>query len=141
MAEERNKPEKEAGVSAPKSESGDSGSESAQQQEQRIQLQIDDSSAVTAYANFFRVARSPEELIIDLGVTPQPFGTPNQSIRMSHRIIMNYYTAKRLLHVLQLTIQHHEATFGVLETDIRKRARPEALIQPPSQQPGPPAGP
>jgi hypothetical protein len=27
---------------------------------------------------------------------------------------------------LQLTIQRHEATFGVLETDVQKRVRPGA---------------
>ncbi len=36
----------------------------------------------------------------------------------------NSYTAKRLLHALQLTIQRHEATFGVLEIDVQKRIRP-----------------
>ena len=29
-----------------------------------------------------------------------------------------------MLHALQLTIQRHEQTFGVLETDVQKRVRP-----------------
>jgi len=37
---------------------------------------------------------------------------------------MNYYTAKRLLHALSLSVQRHEAVFGVLETDIQKRVKP-----------------
>jgi len=37
--------------------------------------------------------------------------------------VTNLYTAKRLLHVLQLTVQRHEATFGAIETDVQKRAR------------------
>jgi hypothetical protein len=29
-----------------------------------------------------------------------------------------------MLHALTLTIQRHEATFGVLETDVQKRVMP-----------------
>ena len=40
----------------------------------------------------------------------------------------NYYTAKRMLHALQLTVQRHEATFGVLETDVQKRVMSSARV-------------
>jgi hypothetical protein len=40
---------------------------------------------------------------------------------IKQRIVTNLYTAKRLLHVLQLTVGRHEATFGALETDVQKR--------------------
>jgi len=40
--------------------------------------------------------------------------------------VVNYYTAKRMLAALQLTIQRHEAAFGTLETDVQKRVRPNA---------------
>jgi hypothetical protein len=75
------------------------------------------------YANFCRVTGTPEELIIDFGLNPQPFGMPSHPIPVTQRIITNFYTAKRMLHALQLTIQRHEATFGVLETDVQKRVR------------------
>jgi len=39
-------------------------------------------------------------------------------------IAFDYYTAKRLLHALSLSVQRHEAVFGVLETDIQKRVKP-----------------
>lgn len=93
-------------------------------QPQRIQVQIDDSKALASYANFCRVTGTPEELIIDFGLNPQPVGIPTQPIVITQRIITNFYTAKRMLHALQLTVQRHEATFGVLETDIQKRVRP-----------------
>lgn len=95
-----------------------------QRQQQRVQVQIDDSKASSTYANFCRVTGTPEELIIDFGLNPQPVGIPTQPISINQRIITNYYTAKRMLQALQLTIQRHEATFGVLETDIQKRVRP-----------------
>ena len=34
---------------------------------------------------------------------------------------------ERMLHALTLTIQRHEATFGVLETDVQKRVMPGAM--------------
>ena len=90
---------------------------------QRVQVEIDDSKALALYANFCRVTGTPEELIIDFGLNPQPFGLPTHPIPVTQRIITNFYTAKRMLHALQLTIQRHEATFGVLETDVQKRVR------------------
>ncbi len=90
----------------------------------RVTVQIDDSKVMASYANFCRVTGTPEEVIIDFGLNPQPIGIPSQPIAVSQRIVMNFYTAKRMLHALQLTIQRHEATFGVLETDIQKRVRP-----------------
>jgi hypothetical protein len=91
---------------------------------QPVQVQIDDSKVAACYANFCRVTGTPEELIIDFGLNPQPVGIPTQAIPVTQRIVTNFYTAKRMLHALSLTIQRHEATFGVLETDIQKRVRP-----------------
>jgi hypothetical protein len=34
---------------------------------------------------------------------------------------MNFYTAKRLLSALAMTIQRHEQNFGNIELDVRKR--------------------
>jgi hypothetical protein len=45
-------------------------------------------------------------------------------VQVSQRIITNFYTAKRLLHALQLTLARHEQMFGVLETDVQKRIMP-----------------
>ena len=96
-----------------------------QPQAQRMQVQIDDSKVLASYANFCRVTGTPEELIIDFGLNPQPVGIPSQPIAVTQRIITNFYTAKRMLHALQLTVQRHEATFGVLEIDVNKRVRPQ----------------
>jgi hypothetical protein len=92
--------------------------------EQRAQVQIDDTKALACYANFCRVTGTPEELIVDFGLNPQPMGVPTQPIVITQRIITNFYTAKRMLHALTLTVQRHEQTFGVLETDVQRRVRP-----------------
>jgi hypothetical protein len=92
--------------------------------QQRPQTEIDDSKALALYANFCRVTGTPEEVILDVGLNQEPFGVPIHPIVITQRIITNFYTAKRMLHALQLTIQRHEQTFGVLETDVQKRVRP-----------------
>jgi hypothetical protein len=94
------------------------------QQAQQMQVEVDDGHISASYANFCRVTGSPEELIIDFGLNPQPVGVPKNPINVSQRVIVNYFTAKRLLHALSLSVQRHEAVFGVLETDIQKRVKP-----------------
>src|SRR5688572_18841194 len=83
---------------------------------------VDDKSiAAASYANFCRVTGTPEELIIDFGLNAQPFGAPVDPVHITQRIVTNYFTAKRLLHALHLSVQRHEQAFGVLETDVNKR--------------------
>jgi Protein of unknown function (DUF3467) len=89
----------------------------------RAQVSVDDVNAVAVYANFCRVTGTPEEVILDYGLNSQPFGTPTKPILVSQRIVLNFYTAKRMLHALDTTIQRHEATFGELETDVQKRIK------------------
>jgi hypothetical protein len=96
-----------------------------QQQQQAFHVDVDDSHVTASYANFCRVTGSPEELIIDFGLNPQPVGMPKNPITVTQRVIVNYYTAKRLLHALSLSVQRHESVFGVLETDIQKRLKPQ----------------
>ena len=91
--------------------------------QQQIQVNVEDRDALALYSNFCRVTGSPEELIIDFGLNPQPVGIPKDPIQVKQRIIVNYYTAKRLLAALNMSVQRHEAVFGVLETDIQKRLK------------------
>jgi hypothetical protein len=90
---------------------------------QPVQVHVKDDQAIACYANFCRVTGSPEELIVDFGLNPQPVGVPKDPINVNQRVIMNFFTAKRLLAALQMSVQRHEAVFGVLETDIQKRLR------------------
>jgi hypothetical protein len=87
------------------------------------QVQLDESAVTSCYANFCRVTGTPEELIIDFGLNTQPVGIPEKPIKVSQRIILNHFTAKRLLAALSMSVQRHEAAFGVLETDVRKRVQ------------------
>jgi hypothetical protein len=125
------KPEKESNPeSAAGGETGQAAGRAAPQaqgpqgQAQGQQVRVDDSKLVAMYANFCRVTGTPEELIIDFGLNPQPFGVPTEPVIVSQRIVTNFFTAKRMLHALQLTVQRHEQAFGVLETDVQKRVVP-----------------
>lgn len=89
-------------------------------------IHVDDSSCMACYANFCRVSSTAEELILDLGLNPHPYATGEATVKVSQRIIMNHYTAKRLLGALATALQRHESAFGTVETDIRKRVRPNA---------------
>ena len=85
------------------------------------QVEVDASKTPSNYASFCRLCGTPEELLTDFGVNSQATPLTTQPIEVSQRIVTGWHTAKRLLQVLQLTVERHEAAFGVLETDVRKR--------------------
>ena len=84
-------------------------------------VEVNDKNAVCLYANFCRVTGTPEELILDFGLNAQPFGVPTEPVEVKQRIVTNYFTAKRMLQALHMSVQRHEQAFGVLETDVQKR--------------------
>ncbi|MBA4032071.1 MAG: DUF3467 domain-containing protein [Planctomyces sp.] len=75
------------------------------------------------YSNFARVAGTPEEVVVDFGLDPMPFSNSARNIKISERVVMNYYTAKRLWAALGVSLQRYEQAFGTLETDVSKRAK------------------
>jgi hypothetical protein len=97
------------------------------QQQAPVQIPVDVEHMVSTYANFFRVTGTPEELVLDFGLNTQqvtPAGTP-EAVRLTQRLTMSFYTAKRLLNALQWAVSRYEGNFGVLETDFQKRLRPQ----------------
>lgn len=90
-------------------------------QQRQARVEVVDKNAVCLYANFCRVTGTPEELILDFGLNAQPFGVPTEPVEVKQRIVTNYFTAKRMLQALHMSVQRHEQAFGVLETDVQKR--------------------
>jgi hypothetical protein len=89
-----------------------------------VRLEMTTQGMTTTYANFFRVAGTFEELLLDFGFhTGLTVGTQTEPARVTHRMVMTFPTAKRLLGALQAAIQRHEQTFGPVETDPQKRVR------------------
>ncbi len=106
---------------SPPSDGDQAATQPAQEQAQRARVEVNDKDAVCLYANFCRVTGTPEELILDFGLNAQPFGVPTEPVDVKQRIVTNYFTAKRMLQALHMSVQRHEQAFGVLETDVQKR--------------------
>jgi hypothetical protein len=84
---------------------------------------VDSSGLSTNYANFARVTGTPEELVLDFGLNTQMTPTAGEPVKLTHRLVLNYFTAKRLLMALGMAVQQHERVYGVLETDVQKRVK------------------
>ena len=110
--------ESEARATQPQAPSQQSAREP---QRQPGQIEVNDTKAVASYANFCRVTGTPEELIVDFGLNKQVAGTSPETIQLTQRIIVNFFTAKRLAAALVMAVQRHEQAFGQLETDVQKR--------------------
>ncbi len=95
----------------------------AGQQQQQPQFPTDTSSISTVYTNFCHVSITPEELILDFGLNTQMTPSPTEAIKLTHRVVMNFYTAKRLMNALHFAVSRHESAFGALELDFNKRVR------------------
>jgi len=87
------------------------------------QFPVDTSHLSTAYANFCRVTGTPEELVLDFGLNTSMNPVPTEPVKLTHRLVVNFFTAKRLLGALHMAVQQHENVYGVLEVDIQKRMR------------------
>jgi|SRR5579871_5668673 len=98
-------------------------SEAAPQQAQPQPFAVDASQLSTVYANFCRVTGTPEELVLDFGLNTQMSPQPTEPIKLTHRLVLNFFTAKRLLGALSMAIHQHENVYGVLEVDVQKRVR------------------
>ena len=90
---------------------------------QMPQFQMDTSELSTIYTNFCHVTFLPEELILDFGLNTQMSPNPTEAIKLTHRVVMNFYTAKRLMNALLGVVSQYENTYGVLELDFQRRAR------------------
>src|SRR5437588_7018622 len=101
------------------------------------QFPTDYSQLSTVYTNFCRVSVTPEELALDFGLNTQMSPNPTEAIKLTHRVVMNFYTAKRLMNALLGVVSQYENTYGVLELDFQRRARniPRPGGQPARPQP------
>lgn len=87
------------------------------------QFQTDSSHLSTVYTNFCRVNVTPEELVLDFGLNTQLTPNPTEAVKLTHRVVMNFYTAKRLMNALIGVVSQFENNYGALELDFQKRMR------------------
>jgi len=97
--------------------------------QQQVRLAIDERNMKTSYANAFRTNGTAEEVLLDFGlnlVGPPVQVEGQQSVpqiifQVNERVILNYFSAKRLAITLSQLIRRHEEQFGELELDVNKR--------------------
>lgn len=82
---------------------------------------LDETALASDYTNFVRVTGTPEEVILDVGLNKQARTDDPGSVAVTRRIVLSFYTAKRLLNAITMSVRRHEANFGRLETDVRRR--------------------
>jgi hypothetical protein len=95
--------------------------------QQQIQLRIDEREMRTSYGNAFRTNGTAEEVVLDFGFnltapTPQG-GQPVIIFKVNERVILNWYSAKRLALTLGQIVRRHEEQFGQIELDVAKRQK------------------
>ena len=115
---------------------GGSVESQAQQQtgQQQVRMRIDQRDVHTCYANAFRTNATAEEVIVDFGLNqvvaaqPQPAGggaendpTGEIVFQINNRVILNYYSAKRLVLTLGQLIRRYEDQFGALQLNVAER--------------------
>ena len=98
---------------------------------QQLRLRVDERNMVSAYANGFRTNGTAEEIMIDFGLNvtvPQADQKAPQEMvfNVTNRVILNYYSAKRLAITLSQLIRRHEEQFGELELDVNKRRQADS---------------
>ena len=113
----------------------------AQQQtgRQQVRLRIDQRELNTCYANAFRTNATAEEVIVDFGlnqvVQASRQGSEGASsnepaneivFQLSSRVILNYYSAKRLVLTMGQLIRRYEEQFGELKLNVADRTRTPA---------------
>jgi hypothetical protein len=82
-----------------------------------------DPGLVVVYANFCRVTATPEEMFLDFGLSENPFAPGPKTITLTRTVILPPLGGKRLLAELTRAVAGYEAEHGVIELDVRKRAK------------------
>ena len=105
--------------------------EQAEQQtgNKKVRLRVNQSDMESTYANSFRPVASTEELMLDFGinqtypVTDSKKGGAQAEIvfNVSSRVIINYYTAKRLAIALGQVVNNYEKDFGEIQLNAAER--------------------
>jgi hypothetical protein len=89
-------------------------------------VEIDASGMRTTYTNFFRVTGNTDEVVLDLGFySGVTVKNGTEPAKLTDRLVMNFFTAKKLQDVLKTVVVRHEDAFGEIETDPNKRLRPK----------------
>ena len=82
----------------------------------QLKIRWDSSDIRSAYANVFNVTAIREEIVLLFGES-ESLDKDEKGVRLTNRILLNPFTAKRLLILLQNAVQKHESKYGPLEAE------------------------
>lgn len=87
----------------------------------KFPLKWDDSTMTTTYANVCNVASTQEEVTVLFGTNQTSItGESNKvTIKLSDRIILSPFAAKRLMLLLNNIVTQYENRFGKLNIEVR----------------------
>ena len=96
--------------------------------QQQVRVRVSEQDMTTTYANAVRSNGTAEEVFLDFGVNmvnpaTQQGQSPEILFNITNRVVLNYYSAKRLALSLGQLIRRHEEQFGELELDVSKRQK------------------
>lgn len=94
--------------------------------QKRIRVSIDERNLQTTYVSGFRPTMTAEEVMLDFGLNLiRPTGNKEHPAELvfqaSNRLIMSYYSAKRLAIALGQMVRQFEQQFGEIELNAGKR--------------------
>ena len=94
--------------------------------QKQIRVHIDERDLKTSYASGFRPVATAEELMLDFGLniirpSADKQGEREIIFQANNRIVINYYSAKRLALALGHIIRRYEQEFGEIELNAAKR--------------------
>ncbi len=100
--------------------------EKAQTDQERVRVRIDETNLKMSYVSGFRPTMTAEELVLDIGVnqlrSSDDGDQPNELVfQASNRLVMNYYSAKRMAISLAQIVRQFEQRFGQIELNAVKR--------------------
>lgn len=116
----------------PAGEPKDVDKQAEEQTGQQVRLRLDQRNMTTSYANAFRTNATADEVILDIGLNqvipaqPGADGKAGQAeilFDVSDRLILNYYTTKRLAITLGQIVRKHEDQFGELKLNVADRVK------------------
>ncbi len=94
--------------------------------QKQIRVRIDERNLQTSYVSGFRPTMTAEEVMLDFGLNlVRPTGDkehPHDLVfQANNRLIMSYYSAKRLAIALSQIVRRFEQQFGEIELNAAKR--------------------
>ena len=75
-------------------------------------IQVDDRGVNTEPSDYWLITGTPEEVVFRFGNTKHNIGGP---IKITSKINMSYFTAKRLLGALAQTVKRYEEALGAID--------------------------